>query len=85
MLGKVIILSRFLQYKLNSLHTFVLPLLTAVFILMHFPMIRKLGKWILQNWFGNKFTIYACFLLGIKVAPLIQMIRGFYPFSYIYI
>ncbi|KAL4186867.1 hypothetical protein AMTRI_Chr09g36240 [Amborella trichopoda] len=24
-----------------SLHTFVLPLLTAVFMLMHFPMIRK--------------------------------------------
>ncbi|KAL6310692.1 hypothetical protein AAG906_019363 [Vitis piasezkii] len=26
-----------------SLHTFVLPLLTAVFMLMHFPMIRKQG------------------------------------------
>jgi cytochrome b6 len=26
-----------------SLHTFILPLLTAVFMLMHFPMIRKHG------------------------------------------
>ncbi|AES81735.1 photosynthetic electron transfer protein B [Medicago truncatula] len=26
-----------------SLHTFVLPLLTPVFMLMHFPMIRKQG------------------------------------------
>ncbi|MCL7031955.1 hypothetical protein MKW94_015130 [Papaver nudicaule] len=26
-----------------SLHTFVLPLLTVVFMLMHFPMIRKQG------------------------------------------
>ncbi|KAI3492757.1 hypothetical protein L1887_42589 [Cichorium endivia] len=27
--------------RFYSLHTFVLPLLTAVFMLMHFPMIRK--------------------------------------------
>jgi cytochrome b6 len=26
-----------------SLHTFVLPMLTTVFMLMHFPMIRKQG------------------------------------------
>ena len=26
-----------------SLHTFVLPLLTIVFMLMHFPMIREQG------------------------------------------
>ncbi|KAG5570941.1 hypothetical protein H5410_060707 [Solanum commersonii] len=34
------------QYILTSfysLHTFVLPLLTAIFMLMHFPMIRKQG------------------------------------------
>ncbi|CAK9161819.1 unnamed protein product [Ilex paraguariensis] len=29
--------------RFYSLHTFVLPLLTAVFMLMHFPMIRKQG------------------------------------------
>ena len=36
----------FLQATLTrfySLHTFVLPLLTAVFMLMHFLMIRKQG------------------------------------------
>jgi cytochrome b6 len=27
----------------HSLHTFILPLFTAVFMLMHFPMIRKQG------------------------------------------
>ncbi len=29
--------------RFYSLHTFVLPLLTAVFMLMHFLMIRKQG------------------------------------------
>lgn len=29
--------------RFYSLHTFVLPLITAVFMLMHFPMIRKQG------------------------------------------
>nr|YP_009748882.1 cytochrome b6 [Corallorhiza maculata]QII90638.1 cytochrome b6 [Corallorhiza maculata] len=29
--------------RFYSLHTFVLPLFTAVFMLMHFPMIRKQG------------------------------------------
>ena len=29
--------------RFYSLHTFVLPLLTAVFMLMHFSMIRKQG------------------------------------------
>ncbi|WMV59123.1 hypothetical protein MTR67_052508 [Solanum verrucosum] len=29
--------------RFYSLHTFVLPLLTAIFMLMHFPMIRKQG------------------------------------------
>ncbi|KAI3833671.1 hypothetical protein MKW92_021240 [Papaver armeniacum] len=29
--------------RFYSLHTFVLPLLTAVLMLMHFPMIRKQG------------------------------------------
>ena len=29
--------------RFYSLHTFVLPLLTTVFMLMHFPMIRKQG------------------------------------------
>ncbi|PIN15149.1 hypothetical protein CDL12_12207 [Handroanthus impetiginosus] len=29
--------------RFYSLHTFVLPLLTAVFMLMYFPMIRKQG------------------------------------------
>ena len=29
--------------RFYSLHTFVLPLLTAVFMLMHFPMIHKQG------------------------------------------
>ncbi|PNT63458.1 hypothetical protein BRADI_4g16212v3 [Brachypodium distachyon] len=29
--------------RFYSLRTFVLPLLTAVFMLMHFPMIRKQG------------------------------------------
>ncbi|MFS7920379.1 putative cytochrome b/b6, di-hem cytochrome, transmembrane, cytochrome b6, PetB [Helianthus anomalus] len=31
-----------------SLHTFVLPLLTAVFMLMHFPMIR--GSFLMLPW-----------------------------------
>jgi len=29
--------------RFYSFHTFILPLLTAVFMLMHFPMIRKQG------------------------------------------
>jgi cytochrome b6 len=29
--------------RFYSLHTFILPLLTAVFMLMHFPMIHKQG------------------------------------------
>ncbi|KAJ0801123.1 putative cytochrome b/b6, di-heme cytochrome, transmembrane, cytochrome b6, PetB [Helianthus annuus] len=34
--------------RFYSLHTFVLPLLTAVFMLMHFPMIR--GSFLLLPW-----------------------------------
>ena len=34
---------QFTLTRFYSLHTFVLPLLTAVFMLMHFLMIRKQG------------------------------------------
>lgn len=46
MVHKIKQIAYFLQATLTrfySLHTFVLPLLTSVFMLMHFLMIRKQG------------------------------------------